>query len=58
MNDNGTNFVVAVKKLKQLGKGNIRRKFNPPPAPHSGGVFEAMVKAAKWLFMLFYELAP
>jgi hypothetical protein len=58
--DNGTNFVGAVNELKelveQLDKDKIQRAtshrnikwvFNPPGAPHFGGVFEVMVKAAK-----------
>ena len=62
--DNGSNFVGAVNELKELvnrldkdkiqrvgGQRNIKWKFNPPAAPHFGGVFEAMVKAAKRLCM-------
>ena len=60
--DNGTNFVgaVAVNELTelvgQLDRDKIQRRtastniewvFNPPGAPHFGGVFEIMVKAAK-----------
>ena len=59
--DNGTNFVGANQELQQLtiqmfqsskltenltGKG-IKWSFNPPSAPHFGGVFESMIKAAK-----------
>jgi hypothetical protein len=60
LSDNGTNFVGAVNELKelvcQLDKHKIKRNatnvsvkwnFNPPAAPHFGGVFEIMVKAAK-----------
>ena len=59
--DNGTNFVGANKELCEMtakivqdpkfkstitGKG-IKWIFNPPYAPHFGGVFETMIKAAK-----------
>ena len=60
ISDNGTNFKGADAELKELvaklndvqinqsiaNKG-IRWCFNPPLAPHFGGVHETMVKAAK-----------
>ena len=56
--DNGTNFVGAVKELlkDQLDEDQIMKEgankgvkwhFNPPLAPHFGGVHEIMIKAAK-----------
>ena len=58
--DCGTNFVGAVNELKELvselDKDRIQQStayrgvkwsFNPPGAPHFGGVHEAMVKSAK-----------
>ena len=58
--DNGTNFVGAVNELKSLvseldevkikGKTSsqsVRWLFNPPTAPHFGGINEIMVKAVK-----------
>jgi hypothetical protein len=46
--DNGTNFVGAERRIREdlLLKG-IRWKFQPPLAPHWGGVHEALVKSAK-----------
>ncbi|XP_071118413.1 uncharacterized protein [Haliotis cracherodii] len=58
--DNGTNFVGAEKELKELvscldndavkrtlANRGTKWKFNPPCAPHFGGGFETMIKAAK-----------
>ena len=58
--DNGSNFVGANRELRelvsQLNRNKIEKStspmsvkwnFNPPAAPHFGGVFEIMIKAAK-----------
>lgn len=55
--DNGTNFVGAAKILRGiLSEENINEyqkefefswTFNPPSAPHHGGIFEAAVKSMK-----------
>ena len=57
LSDNGTNFVGANEELRKLTcdsklKENLVQKkvkwiFNPPNAPHFGGVYETMIKAAK-----------
>ena len=60
VSDNGTNFRAADQELKaavsDLDRQKIVRhlvdqrivwKFNPPRAPHFGGVFEALIKSAK-----------
>ena len=60
LSDNGTNFVGAVRELKELASRldqdkiarnaanrGVQWKFIPPGAPHFGGVHESMVKSAK-----------
>ena len=60
VSDRGTNFVGADRELRKLVSGMDTNKiqdqtaskglkwcFNPPLAPHFGGVHEAMIKAAK-----------
>ena len=60
VSDNGGNFVGAEKELRELAKNfdedkiqrsvankGMRSHFNPPLAPHFGGVHEIMIKAAK-----------
>ena len=60
MRDNGTNFIGGCKEINQLvqqinkdkvqmmtaNKG-ITWDWNPPAAPHFGGVFERMIKSVK-----------
>ena len=61
--DNGTNFVASDKELLQnvrnwnqqvltetLVKNGIQWKFNPPCAPHHGGVWERLVRSFKHVF--------
>ena len=58
--DNGTNFVGADRKLKQslqewnqsqiadfLSQKGIQWHFNPPAAPHFGGIWERLVQSCK-----------
>lgn len=60
LSDNGTNFVGANRELKEaieelknnnivsrVVKLGITWQFNPPAAPHMGGVFESLVKQVK-----------
>ena len=60
LSDNGTNFVGAEKEIRelvsQLDREQLQRMtsnrgvtwhWNPPLAPHFGGVFESMTKSAK-----------
>jgi hypothetical protein len=60
LSDNGTNFIGAERELRELvnmldkekisntaaNKG-IKWQFNPPLAPHFGGVHESLIKVAK-----------
>ena len=59
--DNGTNFKGADNELKSLvlqidenkiqesvAHKGVKWHFNPPFAPHFGGVHESMIKSAKW----------
>ena len=61
--DNGTNFTASDKELLQnirrwnqqfltdtLVKKGIKWKFNPPSAPHHGGVWERVVRSFKHVF--------
>lgn len=52
INDNGTNFVGANSQLVKLCKNaahteNIKWSFNPPGAPHFGGIYESGIKSMK-----------
>ena len=60
INDNGTNFVGAANELKafmnewdkakiesDLEQKKIVWKFNPPGAPHFGGIWERLVQSCK-----------
>ena len=64
--DNGTNFKAADKELKEqirridLASANVftnartRWSFNPPSAPHMGGIWERMVRTAKTTMQALY----
>ena len=60
LSDNGTNFVGAEKEIRelvgQLDHDQLQRMtsshgvtwhWNPPLAPHFGGVFKSMIKSSK-----------
>lgn len=44
--DNGTNFIASAKALERRGIP-IKWSFQPPAAPHWGGVHEALVRSSK-----------
>ena len=61
--DNGSNFVASEKELllnitnwnqqalsEELVESRIHWKFNPPSAPHHGGVWERVVRSFKHAF--------
>lgn len=59
ISDNGTNFVRGEKEMKALWKQSVQPdwikdrypeiawKFNTPAAPHTGGVFERLIRSVK-----------
>ena len=60
LSDNGTNFVSSSREIKELvsaiDQDKVQRmtsnkrvtwNWNPPAAPHFGGVFESMIESAK-----------
>ena len=60
LSDNGTNFVGAAKEMRDcinawnqpdietsLAQKDIKWKFNPPGAPHFGGIWERLVRNCK-----------
>ena len=61
--DNGTNFIAIEKKLvnnvqnwnqqtliDSLVKESLKKKFNPPSAPHHGGLWEQLVRSLNHTF--------
>lgn len=60
--DNGTNFIGAnneIKRIRQrLASEGIEWFFNPPSAPHFGGVWERMVKEVKSILASVQETMP
>ena len=70
VSDRGTNFIGAARELKELVENldtsqiqirtvdkGVKWTFNPPLAPHFGGVHEIMIKAAKKAIYAFLNNA-
>ena len=67
--DNGTNFIGLEKELREsvkkwnnvniaaeLAHKGIKWRFNPPSAPHQGGIWEKLIRILKRVLRVLYSI--